>query len=253
LTPGWEGMRDILIDGVPILDLLEITGSTGRVAALSNCDQSSVSRLYRHTSDQLGLDFRKTQGRYRAHANQAVLRSLRHTAQLLRLARGSSQLQWLGHPCSPLTQEWLGEESSLELLRERVLDLAVLADPDGLAPTWTDHTQPFPFGDWVVVGLTRATQPPRPAAVVLRHDNLEQPAVQELISLLRTDVLHTDVLRMDHRPFARVGAVVAGHDLPPAPGYSDRGDAGTGQCRPQPRPGLAPGAARSSGGTPQPA
>ena len=128
-------MRDILIDGVPILDLLEITGSTGRVAALSNCDQSSVSRLYRHTSDQLGLDFRKTQGRYRAHANQAVLRSLHHTAQLLRLARGSSQLQWLGHPCSPLTQQGLEDERSLELLRERVLDLAVLADPDGLAPT----------------------------------------------------------------------------------------------------------------------
>ncbi|MCP9891527.1 hypothetical protein KBY57_10735 [Cyanobium sp. Aljojuca 7D2] len=246
-------MRDILIDGVPILDLLEITGSTSRVAALSNCDQSSVSRLYRHASDQLGLDFRKTEGHYRAHANQAVLRSLRHTAQLLRLTRSSRGLQWLGHPCSPLPQEWLAEERSLELLRERVLDLAVLADPDGLAPTWSDHSQPFPFGDWVVVGLTRARQPLRPAAVVLRHDNLEHPALQELIGQLRSDVLRTDVLRTDHQPFARVDALDVCHDLPPAPGHSDRGDAGTGQCRPQPQPGLAPGAARSAGGPAQPA
>ena len=246
-------MRDILIDGVPILDLLEITGSTSRVAALSHCDQSSVSRLYRHVNEQLGLDFRKAQGRYRAHANQAVLRSLRHTAQLLRLARGSSQLQWLGHSCSPLPQEWLGEERSLELLRERVLDLAVLADPNGLAPTWTDHTQPFPFGDWVVVGLATEAQPHRPAALVLRHDNLEQPAVQELIHRLRNDALRNDALRRDHRPFARVGSDVAGHDLHPAPGHSDRGDAGTGQCWPQPQPGLAPGATRSPGGTAQPA
>jgi hypothetical protein len=246
-------MRDILIDGVPMLDLLEITGSTSRVAAISNCDQSSVSRLYRHASEQLGLDFCKARGRYRAHANQAVLRSLRHTAQLLRLASGSRQLRWLGHPCSPLPQEWLAEERSLELLRERVLDLAVLADPDGLAPTWTDHTQPFPFGDWVVVGLARAAQPLRPAAVVLRHDNLEQPAVQELIGQLRTDVLRTDVLRTDQRPFARVGALDARHDFHPAPGHPDRSDAGTGQRRPQPQPGLAPGAARSPGGTAQPA
>jgi len=251
-------MRDILIDGVPILDLLEITGSTSRVAALSHCDQSSVSRLYRHVNEQLGLDFRKSQGRYRAHANQAVLRSLRHTAQQLRLARGSCQLQWLGHSCSPLPQEWLGGERSLELLRERVLDLAVLADGDGLAPTWTDHTQAFPFGDWVVVGLATEAQPQRAAALVLRHDNLEQQAVQELIHRLRNDAVRNDALRndavrRDHRPFARVGTVVAGHDLHPAPGHSDRGDAGTGQCWPQPQPGLAPGATRSPGGTAQPA
>lgn len=241
-------MRDILIDGVPILDLLEITGSTSRVATLSDCDQSSVSRLYRHTSDQLGLDFRKTQGHYRAHANQAVLRSLRHTAQLLRLARGSRQLQWLGHPCSPLPQRWLGEERCLELLRERVLDLAVIAGPNGDLSGWTVHREPFPFGDWVVVGLAREPHPLRPAAIVLRHDNLEQPAVLELINHLRNGIA-----RMEHLPFARVGTVVDGHDLHPAAGHPDRSDAGTGQRRPQPQPRLASGAARSPGGTPQPA
>lgn len=85
-------MRDTLFDGTPILDLLEITASTTAVAALTRCDQSCVSRLYRHVSDQLGLRFRKTNGDYRAHANQPILRSLRQTSQLLRLAHGSSHL-----------------------------------------------------------------------------------------------------------------------------------------------------------------
>ena len=65
-------MRDVLLDGLPVLDLLEITASTSVVAALTNCDQSSVSRLHRRVSDQLGLDFHKTNGQYRAHANHAV-------------------------------------------------------------------------------------------------------------------------------------------------------------------------------------
>ena len=47
-------MRDLLRDGLPILDLLEITCSTDSVAALTRCNQSSVSRLYRHASHQLG-------------------------------------------------------------------------------------------------------------------------------------------------------------------------------------------------------
>jgi hypothetical protein len=73
-------MRDTLFDGIPILDLLEITASTTAVEALTRCDQSCVSRLYRHVSDHLGLRFRKTNGDYRAHANQPILRSLRQTA-----------------------------------------------------------------------------------------------------------------------------------------------------------------------------
>ena len=91
-------MRDVLLDGLPVLDLLEITASTSVVAALTNCDQSSVSRLHRRVSDQLGLDFRKTNGHYRAHANHAVLGSLRQASQLLRLGRGQLQLQWQGTP-----------------------------------------------------------------------------------------------------------------------------------------------------------
>ena len=48
-------MRDILTDGLPILDLLEITPSTTSVAALTNCDQSSVSRIDRHVSQLLRI------------------------------------------------------------------------------------------------------------------------------------------------------------------------------------------------------
>jgi hypothetical protein len=231
-------MRDILIDGVPVLDLLEITGSTSQAAAQSNCDQSSISRLYRHVSHQLGLDFRKSQGRYRAHTNQAVLRSLRHTAQLLRLARGSGHLQWLGHPCSPLPQAWLGEERTLGLLRERVLDLAVIAGPESCPPNWTDRSQPFPFGDWVMVDLPDEGQPLDPTAVVLRCDNLEQPAMQELISQLRQTLVRRNCL-----PFARVGPTDSCHALLPAAGHPDRRHAGARQRRTQPRLGLAPGAA----------
>lgn len=240
-------MRDILIDGLPVLDLLEITGSTSAVASLSRYDQSSVSRLYRHTSDQLGLDFRKTKGQYRAHANHAVLRALRHTAQLLRLAKGCHQLQWLTHHAShphrgsspgPLPRGWRGEERTLELLRERVLDLAVIDARDGFPATWDDPRQPFAFGDWVVLGLTASREPLGADAVVLRHDTLEQPAVQELIAWLRPAIG-----RSDPQPFARVEAADPCHDRHPAAGHPDRHDAGTRARRPQPEPQLAPGAA----------
>jgi len=62
-------MRDILIDGLPILDLLELTSSINTVARRVNCDQSSVSRTYRRVSAALQLGFRKRNGTYRAHAN----------------------------------------------------------------------------------------------------------------------------------------------------------------------------------------
>ena len=246
-------MRDILIDGVPVLDLLEITGSTSAVASLSRCDQSSVSRLYRHTSDQLGLDFRKSKGQYRAHANQAVLRALRHTAQLLRFAQGCQRLQWLGCPATPhlgwspgpLPRRWRGEGRTLDLLRERVVDLAVIDGHQGFPAGWHDRRQPLVCGDWVVLGLTPERDPLggdavvlRHDTVVLRHDALEHAAVQELIARLRHGVG-----RSDPQPFANVGATDPRHDRPPAAGHPDRRDAGPGARRPQPQPQLAAGAA----------
>lgn len=216
------GVRDILVDGLPVLDLLEVTASTGSVAALTRCDQSSISRLYRHASHQLGLDFRKTNGHYRAHANLPILRPLRQASQLLRLTQGSTQLRWLGNPWNsatlqsvggmgPLPRPWRGEQRTLELLQERVLDLAVINGLDALPPGWEDSRLPFHFGPWVAVGVVRyPIAPPcqshhhplhRPGqaddvalaasagrdldAVVLLHEHLEHPAVQQLIGRIR--------------------------------------------------------------------
>ena len=180
-------MRDVLLDGLPVLDLLEITASTSVVAALTNCDQSSVSRLHRRVSDQLGLDFRKTNGHYRAHANHAVLGSLRQASQLLRLGRG--RLQWQDNPWYVQALQSMGGRT-LELVRERVLDLAVVNGLDTLPPGWEDSSKPFAFCDLVAIGLVR--YPIQPSgrgtnldAVVLRQEHLERPAVQALISQIR--------------------------------------------------------------------
>jgi hypothetical protein len=182
-------MRDILLNGLPVLDLLEITASTSVVAALTNCDQSSVSRLHRRVSDQLGLDFRKTNGHYRAHANHAVLGSLRQASQLLRLGRGQLQLQWQGTPRDVQALQSIGDRA-LELVRERVLDLAVINGLDTLPPGWEDSRKPFAFFDLVAIGLVRYPIQPSCSgtnldAVVLRREHLEQPAVQALISQIR--------------------------------------------------------------------
>ena len=182
-------MRDVLLDGLPVLDLLEITASTSVVAALTNCDQSSVSRLHRRVSDQLGLDFRKTNGHYRAHANHAVLGSLRQASQLLRLGRGQLQLQWQGTPRDVQSLQSIGDRA-LELVRERVLDLAVINGLDTLPPGWEDSRKPFAFFDLVAIGLVRYPIQPSCSgtnldAVVLRREHLEQPAMQALISQIR--------------------------------------------------------------------
>ena len=182
-------MRDILLNGLPVLDLLEITASTSVVAALTNCDQSSVSRLHRRVSDQLGLDFRKTNGQYRAHANHAVLASLRQASQLLRLGRGRLQWQLRGTPKSIQALQSMGGRT-LELVRERVLDLAVVNGLDTLPPGWEDSSKPFAFCDLVAIGLVRYPIQPGGSgtnldAVVLRQEHLEQPAVQALISQIR--------------------------------------------------------------------
>ena len=157
-------MRDILIDGLPVLDLLEIAPSTSQVASLLNCDQSSVSRLYRHASDTLGLRFQKCNGTYQAQRNQEVLSALRRASQLLRLQRGA--LRWVGNSWNsgvlgnaidppPLPRHWLGEERTLDLLRQHVIDLAVISGLDVLPPGWEDSRFPFHFGEWVAIGLVR--------------------------------------------------------------------------------------------------
>lgn len=134
-------MRDLFLDGLPILDALEIGASTAVAARWLNCDQSSVSRTYRRTSEQLGLNFCKTNGCYGATGNLALLESLRQASQLRRLSAGGQLLQWLLHPALPLPPllaalspstrpplrcDWPEPQRLVNLLERRLVDLALL-------------------------------------------------------------------------------------------------------------------------------
>lgn len=211
-------MRDILIDGLPILDLLEVTPSTSNVATLANCDQSSVSRIYRHVSESLQLGFRKSNGAYRAHRNQELLASLRQATQLLRLQRGPEHLHWVGnwwnapalaqlHDLTPLPRPWKGEQRTLELLESRVLDLAVV-DGKALFSTGAGvHGALVNLHHWSVVPLahypaglracladpadlgaapasTDGPEQPVSDVVVVRSEQAERPAIAALIAQL---------------------------------------------------------------------
>jgi len=135
--PGLCDVRDIFPEGLRVLDLLEITGSTATTAQWVNCDQSSVSRSYRRVNRELTLGFCKDDGRYRAQHNLPLLRCLREAAQIHRLNQGSQRLQWITHVELPLQQLqasqlaplppcWSSEAHTLMLLQQRVLDLAVI-------------------------------------------------------------------------------------------------------------------------------
>ena len=210
-------MRDILIDGLPILDLLEVTPSTSHVAVLANCDQSSVSRIYRHVSSSLDLGFRKSNGTYRAHTNQELLASLRQATQLLRLQRGADRLQWVGNTwngaalanlsdLNPLPRSWKGEGRTLALLESRVLDLAVvdlaaLPEREALPSVEAINEPPMVWGPWAAVPLAiyaaelrpvLAGEPQHPQATgtaidgaLVRREHLERPALQSLIAELQ--------------------------------------------------------------------
>lgn len=130
-------MADILLDGLPVLDLLEITPSTSAVAQLTRRDQSSISRIYRQVSHRLGLEFRKHgNGRYSAGSNQGLLEGLRRSSQCLRLQSDPAEPRWLAggslkalpdvpHPALP--GDLVPARDNLQqLVLERILDLAVI-------------------------------------------------------------------------------------------------------------------------------
>lgn len=129
-------MPDILLDGLPVLDLLEIAPSTSAVAELTQRNQSSISRLYRRVSDRLGLQFSKQKdGCYRAEANQPLLSTLRRASQNLRLHQAPLQPRWATcvrgvHASAPLPSALLLVGSTGNrihtLLLQRILDMAVM-------------------------------------------------------------------------------------------------------------------------------
>ena len=181
-------MADILLDGLPVLDLLEIAPSTSAVAQIIQRDQSSISRIYRQVSGRLGLEFRKhANGLYGAGSNQSLLKGLRLSSQWLRLQSAPPEPRWLAsgsvgldgngaHPALPagLLQRCRDHQRVYQLLQDRVLDLAVISQAN--TPT------PLPEA---LVERPLLRSPSGVDVLVLRMDLEQQPAMAALITTLR--------------------------------------------------------------------
>ena len=181
-------MADTLFDGLPILDLLEITPSTSVVAEIIQRDQSSISRIHRQVSLRLGLDFRKhTDGRYRANANQVLLEGLRWSSQRIRLQTTPAEPRWLicSHTAQvsgalkPTLVQHCGDPLQVErLLRERLLDLAVITRPG----------TPIGAAAADLLELPLLHHSDSQDLILLRRDTSDHPAVQSLIAALKQQV-----------------------------------------------------------------
>jgi hypothetical protein len=181
-------LADILFDGLPVLDLLEITPSTSVVAQITQRDQSSISRIYRQVSRRLGLEFRKqNDGRYRASANQVLLEGLRRSSQWMRLQAAPAATRWLacGHAAEvssaqqPTLVQHCGELLQVErLLQERVLDLAVITRPCHAAPTTAADLLELPV----------LRHPSGIDLILMRRDLSDHQALQALIAAVQQQV-----------------------------------------------------------------
>jgi hypothetical protein len=181
-------LADILFDGLPVLDLLEITPSTSVVAQITQRDQSSISRIYRQVSRRLGLDFRKhNDGRYRASANQVLLEGLRRSSQWMRLQTPPAAPRWLacGHAAEvsgalqPTLVQHCGDPMQVErLLQERVLDLAVITRPS--------HAAPAAAADLLELPVLR--HPGGIDLILMRRDLSDHQALQALIAAVQQQV-----------------------------------------------------------------
>ena len=181
-------LADILFDGLPVLDLLEITPSTSVVAQITQRDQSSISRIYRQVSRRLGLDFRKqNDGRYRASANQVLLEGLRRSSQWMRLQAATAAPRWLacGHAAEvsgaqqPTLVQHCGDPMQVErLLQERVLDLAVITRPS--------HAAPAAAADLLELPVLR--HPGGIDLILMRRDLSDHQALQALIAAVQQQV-----------------------------------------------------------------
>lgn len=181
-------MADILFDGLPVLDLLEITASTSTVAQITRRDQSSISRIYRQVSRRLGLEFRKhNNGRYRASANQTLLEGLRQSSQWIRLQTAPAEPRWLA--CGHASQVSGAQQPTLvqndadplhveRLLEERVLDLAVITRPAPAAITAAPDLLELPL----------LSHPGGRDLILLRRDLSDRQTVQSLITALQQQV-----------------------------------------------------------------
>ena len=181
-------LADILFDGLPVLDLLEITPSTSVVAQITQRDQSSISRIYRQVSRRLGLEFHKqNDGRYRASANQVLLEGLRRSSQWMRLQAAPAAPRWLacGHAAEvtgaqqPTLMQHCGDPMQVErLLQERVLDLAMITRPS--------HAAPAAAADLLELPVLR--HPGGIDLILMRRDLSDHQALQALIAAVQQQV-----------------------------------------------------------------
>jgi len=159
-------MRDLLLEGLPVVDLLEVMPSTSQVARLLNCDQSSVSRTYRYVSDELALDLKKgVDGCYSAANNQKLLHQLRIASQQLRLVDLAPMrvvTSYWNHSfllnlndATVMPQSWLGVQRSLGLLRSRVIDMVVCNGFEFLPDDWIYSNGYWECGDLIAFELHR--------------------------------------------------------------------------------------------------
>lgn len=191
-------MPDVLLDGLPVIDLLEITHSTSAVAEITRRDQSTVSRIYRQASERLGLSFCKHRdGLYRAANNQPLLECLRRSSQWLRLNQAPEEPRWLATgrldldgadlPGSgPLPQPALDLTSPSPpawdfkhcagLVRQRLLDLAVSSEP---------VAQPSQGAGEELRRIPLMRGRSASGWILVRRDLEEHPALQSLISALQ--------------------------------------------------------------------
>lgn len=191
---GLQGvMPDVLLDGLPVIDLLEITPSTDAVARFTQRDQSSVSRIYRQVSLRLGLGFRKrADGGYQAQTNQTLLEQLRCASQTLRLQADPPQPRWIlcggNHPTiqqidppplpASLHPRDCAEANLTALLQRRLVDLVL---------------QLAPAADAASAVVTEASRPPEllrrrlgSAQVLLRRDLQGSPGLSRLLADLES-------------------------------------------------------------------
>lgn len=183
-------LADILLDGLPVLDLLEIAPSTSAVAQVVQRDQSSISRIYRQVSRRLGLNFRKqVNGSYEASANQPLLLGLRLSSQWLRLESSPAEPRWLAcgclelqpdgvqlHPALPkaLVDNCRDHQRLQRLLQERVLDLLV-----------TTRRTPLSDLPAELVAHPLARSSAGVDVMVLRRDLEHQPAIAALVTAIQ--------------------------------------------------------------------
>lgn len=129
-------MRDLLTEGIPVLDLLEILNSTGKVGDILCLDQSSVSRIYRQVNDALCLNICKHEGIYKPSNNLELLTNLRNSCQALRLCAEVYPIRVFTKPLSLIASPEInntiflpdhsfGLNKGLKLLKEKMIDIFV--------------------------------------------------------------------------------------------------------------------------------